>query len=87
MARLKVLARIDVEMDIDNPGNYYCVKYWDAYNAAVAYHRGTSDFNRLAKENSFLLTQNSALLVTVASLLADTDKPISKKYCKIYFPQ
>jgi hypothetical protein len=44
------------------------------YNTAVAYHRGTSEFNHLAKENSFLSTQNSALLITVASLLADMDK-------------
>jgi uncharacterized protein YuzE len=24
-------SEIDIEMDIDNPGNYYCVKCWDAY--------------------------------------------------------
>ena len=39
-----------------------------------AYHQGTSDFNRLTKENSFLSTQNFGLLVTVAGLLADMDK-------------
>ena len=64
---------IDVKMDVDNPGNYYCIKCWDwdAYNAVVAYHRGTSDFNHLAEVNSFWSTQNS---ITVASLLADMDK-------------
>jgi hypothetical protein len=65
---------IDVKMDIDNPRNYYCIKCWDAYNAVVAYHRGTSDFNRLAEVNSFRSTQNSALIITVASLIADMDK-------------
>ncbi len=50
------------------------IKCWDAFNATVAYHQGTSDFNRLAEENSFLSTQNFGLLVTVAGVLAVTEK-------------
>ena len=49
---------IDVYVDIDNPGNYYCAKCWEAYDANVAY----------------LSTQNAALAITVANVLADMDK-------------
>ena len=61
---------IDVYVDIDNPGNYYCVKCWEAYDADVAYQQGI----RLVEENRFLLTQNAALAITVANVLADMDK-------------
>ena len=57
-------------MDIDNPGNYYCVKCWEAYNADVAHQQRT----HLVKENRFLSTQNAALAITVANVLADMDK-------------
>ena len=71
---------VEVEMDIDNPGYYYPVKCWDAYNATVAYHQGTSDFNRLAEENSFLSTHNFGLLVTVAGVLAVMEKMQTKEH-------
>jgi hypothetical protein len=61
---------IDVSEDIDNPGNFYCVKCWEAYDADVAYHHGI----HLVKENRLLSTQNTALAVTVANVLADMDK-------------
>ena len=61
---------INVYVDIDNPGNYYCIKCWEAYNANVAYQQGI----RLVKENRFLSTQNAAIAITVANVLADMDK-------------
>jgi hypothetical protein len=27
---------VDVEMDVDNPGDYYCVACWDEYDASAA---------------------------------------------------
>ena len=61
---------IDISVDIDNPGNFYCVKCWEAYDADVAYHHGI----HLVKENRFLSTHNAALAITVANVLADMDK-------------
>jgi hypothetical protein len=64
------LKEIDVSEDIDNPGNFYCVKCWEAYDADIAYHHGI----HLVKENRLLSTQNTALAVTVANVLAGMDK-------------
>ena len=57
-------------MKIDNPGNYYCVKCWEAYDVDVAYQQGI----QLVEENRFLSTSNAALAITVANVLADMDK-------------
>ncbi len=61
---------VAVSVDIDNPGNFYCVKCGKAYDADVAYHHGI----HLVKEYRFLSTQNAALALTVDNVLADMDK-------------
>ena len=60
----------EVYADIDNPGDYYCVKCWDSYDADVAYKYGTY----LVKENRFLSTKNAALEIVVDNVLLDMDK-------------
>jgi hypothetical protein len=59
-----------VYADIDNPGDHYCVKCWESYDADVAYKYGI----HLVKENRFLSTQNVALNIVVATVLVDMDK-------------
>mgnify|MGYP000930695528 CR=1 FL=1 len=55
-----------VYADIDNPGDHYCIKCWESYDADVAYKYGI----HLVKENRFLSTQNAALNIVVATVLA-----------------
>jgi hypothetical protein len=61
---------IDIYVDIDNPGTYYCVKCWEAFDTDVAYQQGIL----CVEENRFLSTHNAALAITVANVLADMDK-------------
>jgi hypothetical protein len=60
----------EVIPDIDNPGDYYCVKCWDDYNADVAYKCGT----QLVKDNRFLRKKNAALEIVINNILLDMDK-------------
>ena len=59
-----------VYADIDNPGDYYCVKCWESYDADVAYKYGI----HLVKENRILSTKNAALEIVVDNVLLDMDK-------------